>query len=94
MLGGYKSAKIINYISEHIVKQNYIFRRQLFLFLSTSALLLALLTSGRVVNSQTVLAQNFLNTNYDSNYYGKMLEADSLLQAGRFTNGKKDPKTG
>lgn len=38
---------------------------------------------NQTVNSQPiVLAQNFLNTNYDSNYYATMIEADRFYKQG------------
>lgn len=75
----------MKYIFQKIMKQSYVFRL-LFLFIFTFALIAS---SGRAINSQTILAQNFLNTNYDSNYYGKMLEADRFYKQGDLQTAKK-----
>jgi len=71
------------------MKPDYLFRRPLLLFLATSVLVLFL---GRASNSQTILAQNFLSTNYDSNYYGKMIEADRFYKQGDFQTARKIQK--
>ena len=61
-------------------KLNRIFRHQLLLILLS---LFCVLTSNKLVHSQTtVVAQSFLDINYDSNYYGKMLEADRFYKQG------------
>ena len=78
--------KIINHTCKMIMKRNNAFYRQLFLLLCTFALILSL---SRTTNSQTLLAQSFLNTNYDSNYYGKMLEADRFYKQGDLQTARK-----
>ena len=78
--------KIINHTCKMIMKRNNAFYRQLFLLLCTFALILSL---NRATNSQTLLAQSFLNTNYDSNYYGKMLEADRFYKQGDLQTARK-----
>jgi len=63
--------------------------QRLFLFLSTFALIAFL---SRASNSQTIVAQSFLNTSYDSNYYGKMLEADRFYKQGDLQTARKIQK--
>jgi len=67
------------------MKRSYILG-QFFLCLFTFALILLV---GKATNSQTMLAQSFLNTRYDSNYYGKMLEADRFYKQGDLQTARK-----
>ena len=73
-----------------MIKFKQIIRNKSLLTLFTCLLTLSLHPQ---VNSQTkpetiVVAQNFLNTDYGSGYYGKMLEADRFYKQGDFQKAR------
>ena len=69
-----------------MIKLKKITRNKLFLILFSCILTLSL---SYKVNSQSIqIAQNFLNTKYDGNYYSAMLEADRFYKQGDLQKAK------
>ena len=70
-----------------MIKFRRIFLNKFYLVFFGCVLALSL---SQAVNSQTtILAQNFLKTNYDGNYYAKMLEADRFYKQGDLQTAKQ-----
>ncbi|MCC0177281.1 M48 family metalloprotease [Waterburya agarophytonicola K14] len=70
-----------------MIKFNQIVRNKFLLILFSCTLILSL---GNRVDSQTsIIAQNFLNTNYGNNYYSAMLEADRFYKQGDLQTAKR-----
>ena len=69
-----------------MIKFKQIVRNKFLLILFSCTLILSL---GNKVDSQTsIIAQNFLNTNYGNNYYSAMLEADRFYKQGDLQKAK------